>query len=189
MITLISLSVSGSLLVLALFALKPVMKAGCTRAFAYYIWLIVLIRLMLPVGASVNAMDALFSGIPATTVQEAADVSYNITDPDVSDIDYSTTGEAASVAPDVLEELTVQDGTVSDTQSTPAINSFFDLWAFIRSNLIWIWAAGAFISLMWFVIGYLRFCRQIRRTSTEASAGGLCRFPTYMRRAARKASV
>jgi|AGTN01.1.fsa_nt_gi Antirepressor regulating drug resistance, predicted signal transduction N-terminal membrane component len=144
-VTLISLSVSGSLLALALFALKPVMKAGCMKAFAYYIWLIVLIRLMLPVGAPVNAMDALFSGIPVATAQEAVTVSDNNTGADAPDTNCPATDEAASVISDI------------------AVKS----WAFIKSRMLWIWAAGVCASLLWFVTGYLRFCRQIRRTSTR----------------------
>ena len=46
--TLLSLSVSGSLLVLILFLLKPFYKNKLSQRWQYYIWLVVIVRLLFP---------------------------------------------------------------------------------------------------------------------------------------------
>lgn len=50
LITLLSLSVLGSVLAVILFLLKPLIKNKVSKAFTYYLWLIVLLRLCLPLG-------------------------------------------------------------------------------------------------------------------------------------------
>ena len=53
-LTLLSLSLSGSLLCLLLLAARPLLRrAGGTTA-AYYLWLLVLLRLVVPVGVGVT---------------------------------------------------------------------------------------------------------------------------------------
>ena len=44
--TMLSLSLSGSLLILLLFLLRPVIKARLSKRWQYYIWLVVAARLM-----------------------------------------------------------------------------------------------------------------------------------------------
>ncbi len=60
-ITILSLSVSGSILALILLAGKPLLKNRVSMAFSYYIWILVMLRLVLPVSAPVNAMGTLFN--------------------------------------------------------------------------------------------------------------------------------
>ncbi|MCI9467452.1 MAG: peptidase, M56 family protein, partial [Ruminiclostridium sp.] len=48
--TLLRLSLLGSLLAAVLFLLKPLLRGRVSRAAAYYLWLLVLLRLCVPVG-------------------------------------------------------------------------------------------------------------------------------------------
>ena len=52
--TLLGLSLAGSLLAAVLFLLKPVLRGRVSRAAAYYLWLLVLLRLCLPVGLTLS---------------------------------------------------------------------------------------------------------------------------------------
>lgn len=50
MALLLRLSLLGSLLAAVLFLLKPLLRGRVSRAAAYYLWLLVLLRLCVPVG-------------------------------------------------------------------------------------------------------------------------------------------
>ena len=49
-LTLLSLSLSGSLLCLLLLAVRPLLRRVGGTTAAYYLWLLVLLRLVVPVG-------------------------------------------------------------------------------------------------------------------------------------------
>lgn len=55
----LSLSVSGSLIGLLLLLFRPVSEKFFARRWTYYLWLLVLVRLLTPIHASVNLMDYL----------------------------------------------------------------------------------------------------------------------------------
>lgn len=56
--TVISLSVSGSLLMLVLFLSRPLFRERLSRQWQYYIWLVVIVRLLLPLAPEANLMGA-----------------------------------------------------------------------------------------------------------------------------------
>lgn len=56
-----SLSVSGSIITLILFSLKPFFKDKFSKTWQYYVWLIVIIRLLLPFSLEMNIVGQLFS--------------------------------------------------------------------------------------------------------------------------------
>lgn len=58
----LSLSLSGSLLILILYLLQPLFKERLSRRWQYYIWLVV-VRLLLPFAPETNLMGTLFQGI------------------------------------------------------------------------------------------------------------------------------
>jgi beta-lactamase regulating signal transducer with metallopeptidase domain len=64
---LFSLSVSGSILLLVILGLSKLMKERFSKAWLYYIWLIVILRLLIPVTPSVSPVGTLFNAIPPTT--------------------------------------------------------------------------------------------------------------------------
>jgi len=63
MATILSLSISGSLLIVFLFLLKPIFKAKFSKRWQYYVWLIVLGRLLLPFSLEANFVGGLFNHI------------------------------------------------------------------------------------------------------------------------------
>lgn len=67
---LLSLSFSGSLLVMVLLLLKPLIKNRLSRRCQYYIWLVVIARLLLPFSAQNNLMGVLFQYFDFDTKQE-----------------------------------------------------------------------------------------------------------------------
>jgi beta-lactamase regulating signal transducer with metallopeptidase domain len=173
-ITILSLSVSGSILALALFAGKPLLKKCVSKTFSYYIWLIVFVRLVLPIGSPVLFMDALFS--PA----------YHGTGPVISD---GNTDEPGKVDTGNGNEFTVSPesqpgsyGTVISTPTSmeaPIMDSQKDAFNFgdwLYDNLFLIWLAGAVVCAGWFVLSYVIFIRRIIRSCTAAHPDDLVLF-------------
>ena len=59
-ITVLSLSLSGSLLMLPLLLCRPLYRERLSKRWQYYIWLVVAVRLLLPFAPGVGPVGALF---------------------------------------------------------------------------------------------------------------------------------
>lgn len=104
LLTVLMLSLSGSLLTLVLFVLKPLLKNRVSKAFSYYIWLLVLLRLVLPFGYGVN-----LSGFMPLENGEAGNI-----------ISESNGGQ--STAPG-LQAAPIQPAAMPDNEDTNGISS------------------------------------------------------------------
>lgn len=156
LITILSLSVSGSILALILFAGKPLLKNRVSKAFSYYIWLLVLLRLVLPIAAPVNVVDTLFH-IRQPNTQT------------VGQADVPAAAEQAGRNPgNPLNTQTASPQTPKNETTTSQIPSSaghsVSVWTLIEENALWIWLSGAIISFGWFVTAYACFSRRIRRS-------------------------
>lgn len=71
---LLSLSISGSILAILIFVMKPFIKNKLSKSFQYYIWIVVLLRLTLPFSFEASIMNELFYGDqpPVETTTESA---------------------------------------------------------------------------------------------------------------------
>lgn len=58
----LSLSLSGTLLILLLFLLRPLFRKRLSKRWQYYIWLLVVARLLFPLAPETNLMATLFQG-------------------------------------------------------------------------------------------------------------------------------
>lgn len=56
----LSMSLSGSIMILALLLLKPLFREKFSKAWQYYIWIIVLIRLVLPYSPEFGLLNELY---------------------------------------------------------------------------------------------------------------------------------
>ena len=81
LITFLSLSVAGAILVLILLLLKPVYKNRLSHKWQYYVWLIVIARLLIPFAPETNLVSNLFSNI-STEVIEPITNAYSHADGD-----------------------------------------------------------------------------------------------------------
>lgn len=73
----LSLSLSGSLLIFLLFLLRPLFKERLSKRWQYYIWLVVIARLLLPFAPETNLMATLFQEIDRSIEQTEAPQSVN----------------------------------------------------------------------------------------------------------------
>lgn len=69
---LLSLSLSGTLLILILLLCKPLYKYRLSRQWQYYIWLVVIARLLLPFTPETSLAGNLFRGVSPAIEQISA---------------------------------------------------------------------------------------------------------------------
>lgn len=163
MVALFSLSISGSILALLLFGLRPLLKSRVSKTFQYYIWLLVLLRLVLPLSFNGSIMNQIISQTILAQMPVAS-VAFDH-DPTQEDVLAQADGRNA-----------VQGSTPSET--TPSGNALPALslsaaaepvgiivGKFILRHLTSLWLLGATLYFGRFVLAYLRFSRKIRRTS------------------------
>ena len=60
---LLSLSASGTVLVIILFLFRPLYKNRLSQKWQYYIWLVVIARLLLPFTVGFNIMENIFGQV------------------------------------------------------------------------------------------------------------------------------
>ena len=163
--TVLSLSVSGSILAGILLLMKPLLKDRLNKAFSYYIWLIVLLRMVLPVSASVNLID----GIVQRAAEKPAEQTMDFAEWEQDDITVNFEQDVA--APGVITQQTekpaVQEPvTIVKAPSQRELN-LQRAWEWTKEHLYLIWAAGAVISFLWYAFGYARFAVKMNRESYQ----------------------
>lgn len=160
-LTILSLSASGSVIALILLFLRPLYKDKVTKAFQYYIWLLVLLRLALPLSFDGSIMNQIFSQtdmVQAPAVSTPADSGNGVQGD-------TTQGSEQTPSGTPLTGNATPDQTPS---AAPAARVTF--WTFAVNHLTAIWLMGALVYFSWFVIAYLRFVRRIRKTSVRPHA-------------------
>lgn len=153
--TVISLSISGTLLALLIFLLKPVLKNRVSKAFMYYIWALVLLRMIIPFGYGISA-DIFDTSFPSRNTQGA------ITD--TLPVPSASVGDMAVPSEPVINEDIIFDPNIQP--EIPAVTQKVSLWQWIKENLGYFWLAGAVMSIAWYIVAYTVFSRKISRTFT-----------------------
>lgn len=93
-LTVLSMSVSGALLILGLLFISWLLRTKCSRRWQYYIWLLVIARLLLPFGQEISLM-----GRASEAVNRAAATDGAVSEQRVwqnSYADFSEIGEAGA---------------------------------------------------------------------------------------------
>jgi len=150
----ISLSISGSLLALLLFMLKPIWKNKLSKSFQYYIWLAVLARLLLPFSFEGSVMNAIFNGGQASGV-----TLYEAQQPGIV---LQEKEHGYSNAQDVI-------AAGSDNRSQEENSSASGFLPLIHEFGIYVWLLGFAVSMSVSIISYARFSREMKATSLPAA--------------------
>lgn len=75
---LLSLSVSGALLLLLILGLKPLYKNRFSKRWQYYIWIIVALRFLLPFTPDTTIVGSLFEKFDTAAITNAIPTSPNV---------------------------------------------------------------------------------------------------------------
>ena len=155
--TIFSLSLSGSLLALLLFGLRPLLRHKTSKAFQYYIWLLVLLRLVIPLSFAGSAMDLFFGQSPVT--QSAIGANTAPADAPKSIFNPVAT---ANLAQSAAADITSASSQGNSPKAAPAKPS--GIGAFLRQHQTTLWLLGVILHFGWFSVSYLLFSRKIKRT-------------------------
>ena len=143
---LLSLSVSGTLLLLFILGLKRLYKNKFSRGWQYYIWVIVALRFLLPFTADATVVGSLFEKFDAKTVTDGSYMGQN-----ADNQEHADRGGA--------KPIQEGKGLTAAAAHTP-----FYLYA-----LSFAWLALALALLARKLMVYQSFIRRIRAGSIEAS--------------------
>ena len=146
----LSLSLSGSILAGLILAAKPLIKNRVSKAFQYYIWLLVLLRLVLPFSFEESLMNrAFYSAEPPVTISSPAVVNEN------------QGNTSLSTGLSVTDQ--VKTGAYNhDSDHTRYLNDSFSQVGF------YVWLLGMLLVLSFHLVGYARFVSLLRQTNIPA---------------------
>lgn len=182
----LTLSLSGSLVALLLLGLKLLLRAKLPSAFYYYAWLLVLLRLVLPLPGFLNLGgqgNEAQQAVPAA----AAAAADRVRAPSIPSLPLAInagpendslldTGAAAYPETGLIEsaEAEEHEDQTADASKLPAGAALGmalrSIVSFIRSESIWfwLWGGGMVFTLVWYTAGYFRFYRALKRTLCQA---------------------
>lgn len=141
LLTLLALSLSGTLLGMILLAARRLTGWRLPRAFWYYAWLLVLLRLMVPLGYGIHLPERPQPSAEAVPQQTALPIA------------PSQDGQEVPVAGGTAPEPLPAEHDEPAPQSPAASIS-------IPSLLVFLWLAGAAGSLLWHAVAYAAFSRR-----------------------------
>ena len=149
----LSLSLSGTILAALIFILKPFIKHKVSKALQYYIWIIILLRLVVPFSFEGSLMNQVFRGNgyeninPNRAVQSMGESSVNV----VNTSEYNPQG---------VQRNTDRVGNF-DIES----KSFIDIF---NQYALYLWLLGIIAVLIVNLTGYTRFLKLIKKGNRPA---------------------
>lgn len=135
----LSLSLSGSLIILFLFLCKYFWKSRLSRQWQYYIWLIVIARLLLPFAPETNLMANIFTTAPHAVVR----------------------AEAVPQQKDNIQDIEKRP-LIQRTGSRP----IQDIMTLLENNIWLIWLVTAFVLMIRKITIYQGFVRYVKAGRT-----------------------
>lgn len=154
----LSLSLSGTLLILLLFLLRFLFKKRLSKRWQYYIWLVVVARLLFPFALGTNLMSALFQGIDRGAEQT------EIVSPYAQQggiVETSQTDAVTDGQNNLHSEQTKSVESLNSSVSSTVTTVWQNLWI--------VWLAVALILFIRKITIYQDFVKYIRASCAEAA--------------------
>lgn len=161
--TILSLSVLGTVLAGIILLLSACFRRCVSRTVLYYIWLLALLRLCVPLGVELPVLPA--SWLTQASVQSGGD-TYLADTRDFQELENN----AGAITP--AENAVTQPEAISDNAGSFSTDEFF------RSPTMWfcVWLAGVSVSLVWQAGSCIRLARILRRTGELPAQADLALF-------------
>lgn len=154
---LLVLSASGTVLAAVMAGLRRVLKEKLPKALFYYLWLLVLLRLIVPVALPVPGLERVME----------PPVVESVAPPGVQAAPEGVAGRPAVIVPG--EPQTHPGQTVPGVPGqpvsveTPGPRWYEQVWDFLCRHFTALWLAGAALHFLWFAVSYFRFCRGLKQ--------------------------
>ena len=168
---------TSSVLILALLALRCLFRRTISRRMQYALWLLVLMRLLVPLNVGTLAHNVLSAAAP---VQAAVEKRLE------TPVLYTQDG--AERRPAQLVDGNAPQGEPLSPPADAAHSAPADEYSIVTPTyravalseaLTYGWYAGMLIVGAWFLFTNLRFARALRKARTPYSVEG-CRYPVYL---------
>ena len=168
---------TSSALILALLALRQLFRRTVSRRMQYALWLLVLVRLLVPVNVGTLAHNVLSAAAPVQAVVEER------LDTPVLYVQDGTERRPAQLLPGKESQGEPQSPPSDAAQSAPA-DEYYTVTPTYRTvtlseALTYVWYAGMSGVGAWFLFTNLRFARALRKARTPYRVEG-CRYPVYL---------
>ena len=154
--TLISMSLSGAIVTVVLLVMKPLTRKHLSQRWQYYVWLLVVLRLLLPLAPTVTVPSG---ALPAVLTRSAPSVATSVP---------TTTTPVDTVPGAALPTGEPATSTETSPQTLPAATGVGTTWP-VSTLLLLIWAIGALAVMIWNIAGYTRFKRTVQRTMVRVT--------------------
>ena len=168
---------TSSVLILALLALRQLFRRTVSRRMQYALWLLVLVRLLVPVNVGTLAHNVLSAAEPVQTVVEER------LDTPVLYVQDGTERRPAQLLPGKESQGDPQSPPSDAAQSAPADEYSIVTPTYrtvtLSEALTYVWYAGMAGVGAWFLFTNLRFARALRKARTPYRVEG-CRYPIYL---------
>lgn len=161
--TLLEVNLSTAPVILLLLLLGPLLEKRYVPRWRYWAWLVVAVRLLLPVNFSlpeplVELTPPEFTAAPVVTTGIAPTTAATVQSPPVPSSPRPVLTPRPNPVPPVASDI-------DESASFPSLSQI----------LPWVWAAGVLGVVLWNLVGWLRFRRWIKRwavpePSPEAAA-------------------
>ena len=154
----LSLSLSGSILALILFAIKPFIKNRLSKSIQYYVWIVVVFRLILPFSLEESIMNRVFYNKSIQTQLPSKKEIQSISNESFKQNNFFET-------PNVKEN--VKSGVYNFDADH---NRYFkDIFQGLSSHMFYIYLLGAIITLTINTISYLKFLNHLKPKNKDAT--------------------
>ena len=156
----LSLSISGSFMALLLFVGKPIFKKHVSKAFSYYIWMLVLLRLVIPFSFDQSVMNQLLNSVSFNPHIKNEITENNEIIQDRSEQLMHSKEANEIVSGDKSHQSIIENDQVNETVKNNETIS-------VQTIIVILWLTGACIALLFCVIPYIHFKLRIKDTNTE----------------------
>lgn len=168
---------TSSVLILALLALRRLFRRTVSRRMQYALWLLVLVRLLVPVNVGTLAHNVLSAAEPVQAVVEER------LDTPVLYVQDGTERRPAQLLPGKESQGEPLSPPSDAAQIAPA-DEYYTVTPTYRTvtlseALTYVWYAGMAGVGAWFLFTNLRFARALRKARTPYRVEG-CRYPVYL---------
>lgn len=168
---------TSSALILALLALRQLFRRTVSRRMQYALWLLVLVRLLVPVNVGTLAHNVLSAAAPVQAVVEER------LDTPVLYVQDGTERRPAQLLPGKESQGEPLSPPSDAAQIAPA-DEYYTVTPTYRTvtlseALTYVWYAGMAGVGAWFLFTNLRFARALRKARTPYRVEG-CRYPVYL---------
>lgn len=149
----LSLSLSGSIIAVIIFGVKPLIKNRFSKSIQYYMWIVVLLRLIVPFSFETSIMNSIFYS--NNTIDEMATLP-EVQSPvnTVKNVDSFDSGNEVSVDKNITQPFLSTEQT-----------GFLDI---LKNNTLYIWIFGMVIALSLNIFRYVRFKKYLNKGNRPA---------------------